>query len=90
METVFLYIYIINIITFFLYGHDKHLAVYNKWRITESILLLFTLLGGAFGALMGMWIFKHKTQVNKFRIVVTITLLIMIIILLVYGWTERY
>lgn len=90
METVFLYIYIINIITFFLYGYDKHLAVYNKWRITESILLLFTLLGGSFGALMGMWLFKHKTQVNKFRIVVTITLLIMIIILLVYGWTERY
>lgn len=85
MESVFIYIYIINIITFFLYGYDKHLAVYNKWRISEFILLLFTILGGAFGALMGMLLFKHKTQVNKFRIIVTITLLTMIIISFAYG-----
>ncbi|UBD64068.1 DUF1294 domain-containing protein [Bacteroides salyersiae] len=90
METVFLYIYIINIITFFLYGYDKHLAVYNKWRIPEFILLLFTLLGGAFGALMGMWLFKHKTQVNKFRIIISTTLFMMLIISLVYGWFDRY
>lgn len=90
METVFLYIYIINIITFFLYGYDKHLAVYNKWRIPEFILLLFTLLGGAFGALMGMWLFKHKTQVNKFRIIISTILFMMLIISLVYGWFDRY
>lgn len=90
METVFYYIYIINIITFFIYGYDKHLAVYNKWRISEFVLLLFTLCGGAFGALMGMWLFKHKTRVKKFRIIVAISLFIMIVLSLIYGWYTRY
>ncbi len=89
METVYLYIYIINIFTFFLYGYDKHLAVYNKWRIPEFILLLFTVLGGAFGALMAMGLFKHKTQIYKFRIITSIVLIIMIAIALIYGWVTR-
>lgn len=84
METVFYYIYIINIITFFIYGYDKHLAVYNKWRIPEFILLLFTLFGGAFGALMGMCLFKHKTQVKKFRIIVAVALFAMVILSLTF------
>ena len=89
METIYFYIYIINIITFFLYGYDKHLAVYHKWRIPEIILLLFAMLGGAFGALIAMWLFKHKTQVGKFRIISSIVLLIMIAIALIYGWVTR-
>lgn len=89
METVFLYIYIINIITFALYGYDKHQAIYNKWRISEFLLLLFTIFGGAFGALIAMWLFKHKTQVDKFRIIPSIVLLLMIAIALIYGWVTR-
>ena len=89
MKTIYFYIYIINIITFFLYGYDKHLAVYNKWRIPEIILLLFAMLGGAFGALIAMCLFKHKTQVGKFRIIPSIVLLIMIAIALIYGWVTR-
>ncbi|MGN1237084.1 MAG: DUF1294 domain-containing protein, partial [Bacteroidaceae bacterium] len=54
-------LYIANILTFILYGLDKYLAYHNKTRIPEFILLLFSFLGGAFGALCGMILFRHKT-----------------------------
>ena len=34
------FIYIMSLLTFAMYGWDKHLAVYNKTRIPELILLL--------------------------------------------------
>ena len=34
-------IYAMSLLTFALYGWDKHLAVYQKKRIPEFILLLF-------------------------------------------------
>lgn len=34
-------IYAMSLLTFALYGWDKHLAVYQKTRIPEFILLLF-------------------------------------------------
>lgn len=67
------YIYfslIINILTFLLFGIDKLKAKLNKWRIPEKILILFCLLGGAFGGISGMLVFNHKTRKPKFYILV--------------------
>ena len=65
-----------SLLTFAMYGWDKHLAVYNKTRIPEFILLLFAFLGGAFGALCGMILFKHKTLHKMFLIFVPIFLVL--------------
>lgn len=70
------FIYIMSLLTFAMYGWDKHLAVYNKTRIPELILLLFSFLGGAFGALCGMILFKHKTLHKMFLICVPIFLVL--------------
>ena len=70
------FIYIMSLLTFAMYGWDKHLAVYNKTRIPEFILLLFAFLGGAFGALWGMILFKHKTLHKMFLICVPIFLVL--------------
>lgn len=69
-------IYAMSLLTFALYGWDKHLAVYQKTRIPEFILLLFSFLGGAFGALCGMILFKHKTLHKMFLICVPIFLIL--------------
>lgn len=58
-----LYLAILNIITFVMYGLDKFKAVHHKWRIRESILLSLAFVGGSIGALLGMDLFHHK--VNK-------------------------
>lgn len=64
-----------SLLTFAIYGWDKHLAIYQKTRIPEFILLLLSFLGGAFGALCGMILFKHKTLHKMFLICVPVFLI---------------
>ncbi|MCL2392563.1 MAG: DUF1294 domain-containing protein [Oscillospiraceae bacterium] len=73
-----------NFFTFCLYGIDKYKAKHNKWRISEKVLLLAAVLMGAVGALLGMYIFRHKTKHLAFKIGVPIILLINIAVVLVY------
>lgn len=61
-----LYIVVINIIGLLLMKWDKYLARKQKWRIPESRIWLIALVGGAFGATMGMYMFRHKTKHIKF------------------------
>jgi len=68
-----------SVLTFVLFGYDKHLAVYNKSRIPEAVLLVFSFLGGAFGALCAMWMFRHKTQKPLFRTLVPIFLVLQLV-----------
>ncbi|MCF7930207.1 MAG: DUF1294 domain-containing protein [Acholeplasmataceae bacterium] len=67
MNYLIAYLIIINIISFFLYGLDKKKAEKGKWRIKETTLLLFSLIGGGVGSILGMRFFRHKTQKNKFK-----------------------
>ena len=62
-----IYLAVINIVAFFLYGIDKWKARHDKWRITEARLLWIAVAGGSIGALLGMKVWHHKTQHAKFR-----------------------
>lgn len=75
-------IYISSIITFMLFGWDKHLAIFQKNRIPELVLLLFSFLGGAFGALCGMIFFNHKTLHKRFTITVPILMFVQLAIVI--------
>ena len=67
MDIVLIYLAVINIVTFILYGIDKRKAQRSKWRIEESTLLLWAAFGGSIGALLGMKVWHHKTLHKKFR-----------------------
>ena len=62
-----IYLAVINIVAFFLYGIDKWKARHDKWRITEARLLWIAVAGGSISALLGMKVWHHKTKHNKFR-----------------------
>lgn len=83
--TVF-YLFIINLITFAVFGLDKYYAVKNKWRIKESMLLLLCVLGGGTGGLAGMVFFHHKTGHKKFTagvpVIIAVQSLIYLILIL--------
>ena len=79
-------VYFLNVLTFFMFANDKHRAIMSMRRTPEFWLLFFTVLGGSLGALMGMWMFRHKTLHNKFRILVPVFLLIPVVILFVLGY----
>lgn len=67
MELLVYYLVAINVLTFVIYGADKWKARRGRWRIPESALLWFAVLGGSVGALSAMGLFRHKTKHNKFR-----------------------
>ena len=53
---------VINLVTFAVYGADKRRAKRGAWRVPEKTLFLLPLLGGSVGALLGMRVFHHKTK----------------------------
>ncbi|MBM6613808.1 DUF1294 domain-containing protein [Desemzia sp. RIT804] len=64
-----LYFLLVNILLFIMMGVDKKKAVQRKWRIPEKNLLLIGLIGGGFGGLLGMKLYRHKTKEFKFKAV---------------------
>ena len=66
------YIWLMSIFTFALFAYDKHQAYYAKYRVPEFALILFTVIGGAFGAWIAMWLFHHKTRKAKFYVTVPV------------------
>ena len=61
------YLIVINIVTFLVYGIDKWKAKQGNWHISEAALLLFAVVGGSIGALLGMQVWHHKTMHKKFK-----------------------
>lgn len=79
---IWYYLIIINMFTFFLYGFDKYKARKGAWRIPESRLLFFAAIGGSAGALIGMFVWHHKTKHAKFYIGVPLIMGIQILLIL--------
>lgn len=47
---------------------DKGKAVRKSWRIPEWFLWTAALIGGSFGSLLGMYLFRHKTKKPAFAL----------------------
>lgn len=69
---------LINLIAFAMFGMDKKRAKKGQWRISEKGLFLAALLGGSIGAIMGMQLFRHKTKHWYFRFGIPLILLLQI------------
>ena len=67
LDIALIYLAVINVVTFFMYGIDKWKAKKSKWRIREAALLGLAVLGGSIGAWLGMQVWHHKTQHKKFK-----------------------
>ena len=60
--------YFINFITFAAFAIDKIHAIEGKSRIRILTLLGLAFMGGSVGALLGIYIFRHKTKVDYFTV----------------------
>ena len=89
IHVVLIYLAVINVVTFFVYGIDKwrstsgrllpkgrKKAKKSKWRIRETALLGLAVLGGSIGARLGMKVWHHKTLHKKFRYGVPVTIIV--------------
>ena len=66
-KALLIYLVIIKVVTFIMYGIDKWKAKSNRWRIPEATLLWMAVFGGAVGAQLGMSVWHHKTMHKKFK-----------------------
>lgn len=71
-----IYLIVINVLTFLIYGVDKWKAQRDKWRIPEDTLIWLAVAGGSVGALLGMNLFRHKTKHRKFFLGIPAILLV--------------
>lgn len=62
-----IYLIMVNLVAFLLFGLDKRKAQMHQWRISEKALFIPAILGGSIGAILGMHLFHHKTKHWYFR-----------------------
>lgn len=70
MQYLAVYLIVMNVIAFIIYGADKAKARRGLWRVSERTLLTLAALGGAGGAWLAMHVFRHKTKHRKFTVCV--------------------
>ena len=76
-----LWLAVINVVTFFIFGLDKAKAKHQGTRrIPEKTLFTLAIVGGSVGALLGMRFWHHKTLHNSFRMGIPLILLIQILL----------
>ena len=74
----------VNLVALAAYGYDKVIAGSSWTRIPESVLLMLAFLGGSPAALIGMWLFRHKTTKESFRLRFWLVVLAQVAIVAVY------
>ncbi|MBR3511933.1 MAG: DUF1294 domain-containing protein [Clostridia bacterium] len=82
-KNLIIYLLVINCIGFLAMGLDKFYAKKDMWRTPEKTLFTLCLLGGGFGTILGMYLFRHKTKKLYFTVGMP-TILICEIIAFVY------
>lgn len=75
-----IYLVIVNIVAFVMYGIDKYKAQHDQWRISEKALMISAAVGGSVGALLGMRFFHHKTKHKLFTIGVPLILCVHLVV----------
>ena len=82
LHIVLIYLVVINVVTFFMYGIDKWKAKKSRWRISEATLLMMAIIGGSIGAWLGMKVWHHKTLHKKFKYGVSLILITQLALIL--------
>ncbi|HZJ85889.1 MAG TPA: DUF1294 domain-containing protein [Erysipelotrichaceae bacterium] len=74
------YLIALNILTFIMFAIDKNRSIHNKYRLSVNFLLTLALAGGSLGALLAMYIFKHKISKFIFKYGILIMMIAQIIL----------
>jgi uncharacterized membrane protein YsdA (DUF1294 family) len=81
------FLFLVNIIGFFIMGEDKRRARQHRYRISEQTLWMLATIGGAVGMTIAMKYFHHKTKHTAFKYGFPVLAIIDIIL---YGYYFVY
>ena len=74
------YLIAVNLLAFIFMGRDKAAAQAGTRRTPETTLLALAVVGGSFGGLLGMVLFRHKTRKPAFRIGLPLILIVQLLL----------
>lgn len=83
MKYLYLYLLIINALSFLFMLTDKIKAIKGRWRVPEKTLLGVCAMGGSLGGLIAMKLFRHKTLHPQFSIGIPVMLAVHIVALII-------
>jgi len=84
-------LFLVNVLTFTLYGADKYAARKSVRRVPESTLLLFGFVGGWPGAICGQTLFRHKTKKQPFKRNFVISVILNVVAVgALFWWYRNY
>lgn len=70
------YLLSVNVLTLAVYVIDKIKAKLHAWRVSELTLLALAAVGGSVGAMVAIFVVRHKSRHLKFRYGVPLILLL--------------
>lgn len=76
-----MYLVVINLVTFAAFAVDKIAAIKQKPRIRIVTLLSLSFAGGSIGALIAMYLLRHKIRKDYFTVGVPLTLVMQIVVI---------
>ncbi|MFD1414078.1 DUF1294 domain-containing protein [Oceanobacillus jeddahense] len=74
-----IYLFVANILGFYLMFKDKQKAKQHAYRIPERTFWLLAVLGGSVGIYIGMRSFRHKTKHKSFTIGIPVLIVVNVI-----------
>ena len=80
-KVLLIYLGIINLVTFIDFAIDKWAAINHRSRIRIVMLLGLAFIGGSIGALLAMYILRHKTQKDYFVVGVPLIIVMQVVVL---------
>ena len=78
---LFIYLAVINVVTFFVFIWDKRQAIKGNSRVRELILFVLAFAGGALGGIVAMIVARHKIRKQAFAIGLPLILLAHLVII---------
>ena len=82
MKYFCIWLIIINLLTFVVFGIDKKKAIDGKFRISELTLFVLSILGGSLGGLAAMYTFHHKTKKWYFKFGIPLILIAQVLLII--------
>lgn len=75
-QVYIIWLAVVSVITFIMYGYDKVQARKGGWRVSEKTLHVLALVGGFPGGWIGRSVFRHKTRKGIFLFVLLVSTVI--------------
>lgn len=80
-KILIVYLVIINFVSFAAFAFDKINAIEGRSRIRIITLLGIAFLGGSLGAILAMYILRHKTKIDYFTVGIPLIMLMQAVVI---------